>query len=250
MTVEIPLTRGLVALVDDRDAAAVRVHRWAAMRGIRTWYAHRSGIPRQGGGYTGQLMHTFLTGWPRVDHVNGDGLDNRRANLRPASAVQNAQNSRKYRRSSSRYRGVFWKSSRRRWMAQIYISEPDGQQPRCRKIHLGTFVDERAAAHAYDIAAREHFGQFAAVNFPLPGERAALDEDREQLPAETIQALTGLRHARNRMSPAEIAEAVSRAEAGQSIRSIAAELGRSRSTIGRLVYSRHLLVLPTNEGDA
>jgi hypothetical protein len=120
-------------------------------------------------------MHSLLTGWPRVDHANGDGLDNRRQNLRQATQQQNMRNSRKYRGGSSRYKGVCWKIRNQRWLAQIYVSEQDASGvPTKRKLHLGTFTDQETAARAYDAAAREHFGEFACLNFPLPGERGAL----------------------------------------------------------------------------
>lgn len=175
VTVEIPLTRGLVALVDDDDAPTVRAYTWAAMRGPRTWYAHRNGIRRPDGRYAGQLMHTLLTGWPRVDHLNGNGLDNRRPNLRPASASENARNSRKRQGATSRYKGVHWSKRRRGWIAKIYVPKV-GSGRLARPVELGCFDAETAAAHAYDDAARSHFGPFAALNFPLPGERYALEE--------------------------------------------------------------------------
>lgn len=173
MTVEIPLTRGFVALVDDGDAARVMPYRWIALKGPRTWYAWAQ-IPSRG--RSGAiLMHSLLTGWPRVDHANGDGLDNRRQNLRQATQQQNMRNSRKYRGGSSRYKGVCWKIRNQRWLAQIYVSEQDASGvPTKRKLHLGTFTDQETAARAYDAAAREHFGEFACLNFPLPGERGAL----------------------------------------------------------------------------
>jgi hypothetical protein len=110
-------------------------------------------------------MHHFLTEWPRVDHANGDGLDNRRANLRPASQLLNARNLRKRQGTSSRFKGVC-RLPDGRWQANIRING--------HSRHLGWFVDEEAAAGAYDNAARELFGEFAAVNFPQLGERGAL----------------------------------------------------------------------------
>ena len=102
-------------------------------------------------------MHTFLTGWPQVDHINGDGLDNRRCNLRPATSAQNNANARRVRTSRSPYKGVERESSGK-WRARIC---PHGQ-----RINLGLYGTAEEAAHAYDSAAREIYGEFAYLNLP------------------------------------------------------------------------------------
>lgn len=167
MTVEIPLSRGLIALVDDEDAASVGKYRWAATKGRRTWYARRA-IKRPDGRWSTELMHTLLSGWRYVDHRNGNGLDNRRANLRSATNQQNHRNRRKI-ISTSRFKGVSWHSQNGRWCAQLTVDR--------RRYWLGYHGEEGAAARAYDEAAREQFGEFAALNFPLPGERSALGSE-------------------------------------------------------------------------
>lgn len=157
--VEIELSQGLVAIIDDTDAHVVQPYRWFAKKNKRTFYAARS-IRRTDGTVTTQYMHTLLTGWPRVDHRDGDGLNNRRENLRRATDVQNARNGRQ-RKHSSRFKGVTWNKAGRRWRAQI------------GRTYLGQFEDEEVAARVYDGAARRSFGEFAALNFPGPNERAA-----------------------------------------------------------------------------
>lgn len=171
MPVEIPLNRGLVAIVDDEDAELVSRTSWFALPGAYTWYAAR-GVRRADGRWTTQLMHKILTGWPQTDHINGDGLDNRRTNLRPVTAGQNVANSRKG-KWSSRYKGVSWCKRTKRWRANIMV---DGRQP-----SLGYYDVEEDAARAYDAAARRHFGEYAALNFPGPGERSATGENRPRL---------------------------------------------------------------------
>lgn len=99
-----------------------------------------------------------------VDHINGDPLDNRRANLRCITASGNAQNrAKRIAGTTSRYKGV----SRRggRWFACLYENY--------RQIGLGFHETEVAAAHAYDSEARRRFGQCAALNFPKAGEQSA-----------------------------------------------------------------------------
>jgi hypothetical protein len=154
----IPLTRGLTALVDDADAPAVlAAGAWFALPEGRTHYAARNYM-REDGQRRVIRLHTFLTGWPRVDHRNGDGLDNRRDNLRPATYPQNNRNARRRSDNTSGYKGVSWRGDRSLWVARIWLGG--------RKLHLGYFSDPAEAARAYDAAAREHFGAYARPNFP------------------------------------------------------------------------------------
>jgi hypothetical protein len=91
-----------------------------------------------------------------VDHRNCDGLDNRRANLRFATHVQNMYNCRKKKNAASRFRGVWFYKGK--WGSQI-----KGQG---KRIFLGRFEDEVEAAKAYDEAAKKYHGEFARLNFP------------------------------------------------------------------------------------
>lgn len=103
-------------------------------------------------------MHALITGWPRVDHRDGNGLNNQRTNLRQATALQNMWNRRKTAAAASRYKGVTWYRPTKRWTAAIRVGG--------RVRYLGYFRDEQAAARAYDTAAREVHGEFACLNFP------------------------------------------------------------------------------------
>lgn len=152
MTMEVPLTRGMVALVDDSDYERVMESGpWHAYPGPRTHYARHSITPgRQ------VTLHSFLTGWSLVDHINGDGLDDRRVNLRAATHAQNNANVRLRRDNHSGFKGVA-DSRSGRWRAYI------GSSP---VLHIGTFDTPEEAARAYDAAAIQHFGEFARLNFP------------------------------------------------------------------------------------
>lgn len=162
MTREIPLSRGLVALVDDADFERVAaLGKWYANPSYRTFYARKNYW--ESGRCKSVRMHTFITGWEYVDHVNGNGLDNRRANLRPADDSTNSFNRQLRRNNKSGFKGVSGKGCR--WQAEI--------QCRGKRIYLGLFDTATDAACAYDTAAREHFGEFARLNFPLREDQAS-----------------------------------------------------------------------------
>lgn len=154
---EIPLSRGLVALVDEIDyERVVAVGKWYANPSGTTFYARKN--YRRGGRYFSIRMHTLITGLSYVDHANGNGLDNRRSNLRLATDTQNAQNRGLRSDNSSGFKGVSWDKQRQAWVA--YIS--DGLRQR----RLGRYSDRKEAARAYDAAAIRLFGEFARLNFP------------------------------------------------------------------------------------
>ena len=93
-----------------------------------------------------------------VDHINGDRLDNRKANLRAATTFENRWNTQKVKgKYSSKYKGVKWNKQHKRWIAQIIAKG--------KVRYHGCFTDEIEAAKAYDQAAKKHHGQFAVLNF-------------------------------------------------------------------------------------
>jgi AP2 domain/HNH endonuclease len=159
MTQEIPLTRGLVAIVDDEDYEAVMAAgKWHAKPRypqIELCYAYRTFTPETGPRY-GRFLHNFLMGTKGVDHRNGNGLDCRRSNLRLASSRQNSRNRGMRADNTSGYKGVSWHRLTGRWIASIKVAE--------RRLHLGLFPTAEDAALAYNVAALEHFGEFARLN--------------------------------------------------------------------------------------
>lgn len=164
---EIILTQGKVALVDDEDFDRVNQFNWCAIKttsGRVRFYASRSSPRDCNGKQKFILLHRVILGVDGapgncIDHVSGDGLDNRRSNLRFASQSQN--NANRFKQASpaaSRYKGVFWRTARACWIAHIRVSKY-GQ-------YLGRYESEEAAAIAYDYAAKIYFGEFARLNFP------------------------------------------------------------------------------------
>ena len=165
---EIPLTQGKAAIVDDQDFEWLTRYKWCAHKNRNTFYAIRQSS-RKNGKQTKILMHRELLGlksgdpW-ECDHKDGDGLNNRRDNLRFATRAQNHQNARSDRLyakhpTSSRFKGVCWHRGCAKWQAQIWVEG--------RQTHLGYFDSETEAAHAYDDMARKYFGEFARLNFGI-----------------------------------------------------------------------------------
>lgn len=146
---QIPLTQGHYAVVDDKDYERVAAKKWCFNGG----YAVRQ---------QGVLMHRFVLDAPKgahVDHINGNGLDNRRSNLRLATSSQNQANRAGKRGTLSRFKGVtisVRKNGTKRWFATV---KHEG-----RTHSAGTHLSEIAAAEAYNRKAVELFGKFARLN--------------------------------------------------------------------------------------
>lgn len=170
---EIPLTRGQVALVDDENYEMLNKHNWQALKSYKCWYAQRT--VKVDGKRKPIMMHRFILGlpssrFPQTDHKNGNGLDNRKANLRICSPSENCFNRGKKSLSSSKYKGVY-RVRNGKWAAHIKISSKD--------FHLGRYDREEYAARVYDAAARRHYGEFARTNFSLSETLESLSISRK-----------------------------------------------------------------------
>lgn len=151
---EVELTQGLVALYDEEDADLICAHKWHAKTRKNTSYAATN--VKIDGRYRWRTMHRLLLQPPVgmvIDHINGNGLDNRRCNLRVCTQAENMRNRRPY--GKSQYLGVALDQTKRRpWRVT------------CGKRHIGGFETEVEAALAYDAVARVAYGSFARLNFP------------------------------------------------------------------------------------
>ena len=146
----ITTSKGFDILVDDADFDWLNSWQWSVSRGYAIRRAWNKNV----------RMHRIILGLEKgeyCDHINGNRLDNRRSNLRKATMNQNNQN-RASRGSSSGYRGVSWHKAGKCWEARISVNKRD--------IRLGLFKNPIDAAKAYDASAQELHGEFARFNFP------------------------------------------------------------------------------------
>ena len=157
MTVNVGFSAGIM-LLDEEDADLGLLRWWDGVKGYAIRYigggranptiehCHRVVLERK----LGRPISAY------VDHINGNGLDNQRANLREATSSQNQANRSKYARNTatSQFKGV--RRERSAWEASIRVQG--------RFLYLGRFASERQAAKAYNQAAEFHFGEFASLN--------------------------------------------------------------------------------------
>ena len=150
----ITLTQSLFAQVDDEDYEYLNQWKWSAAKGRITYYAvrveNKTYIP----------MHRVLLKLtdPKIlgDHIDGNGLNNQKHNIRPCTPVQNKYNSIK-KNSGSTYKGVTWNKQHKKWRARIMYNK--------KEIFIGHYTSEIEAAKAYDNEAKKYFGEFAYLNF-------------------------------------------------------------------------------------
>lgn len=150
---EIPLTKGKVALVDDEDFEWL--NQWK-------WYCHSNNyacrrVTKNGKSWISYMHKEILDSPGNTDHINGNGLDNRRSNLRSCTQQQNMRNQRPVRKRASKFKGVYntGKGKRKPWRAAI------GD---CGYKHIGYFWTQEEAAVAYNKEATRRFGEFANLN--------------------------------------------------------------------------------------
>jgi DNA polymerase III alpha subunit len=154
--IEILLTQGQVALIDDEDYELVSQYKWHAVKDTNTYYACAY-VKRSG--YKKIRMHRLIvkaSSELQVDHIDGNGLNNQKKNLRLANNAQNHHNLRRVVEGTSKYKGVYKHTVNKNWIARITYEG--------KIVHLGVFKIETDAALAYNKAAVEHFGEFAFIN--------------------------------------------------------------------------------------
>jgi hypothetical protein len=158
---EIPLTQGLVALVDADDYVWLSRWKWYANKRGYTYYALRSAWKDN---YPHPLfMHREILGLKKgdgviCDHRDRNGLHNWRMNLRVVTPAISILNRKFNKNNTSGYRGVAWNKNAKKWIVNIGVNNSN--------IYLGLYDNQVTAAQIYDLAAKKHFGQEAILNFP------------------------------------------------------------------------------------
>lgn len=154
----IPLQVGRFAVVDKDDEVRLRQFKWFAMKSRNVWYAYHSRL--RNGQRTVTAMHWFILGGKRldyqVDHVNGNGLDNRKVNLRLASPLQNAQHAQCRRDNQIRYKGVSLDKRYGTYRVRIRVNK--------KRLCFGSYKTAEEAARVYNRVAKQFHGQFAVLN--------------------------------------------------------------------------------------
>lgn len=162
ITIQIPLTQGRVCAVDEIDGDLAEL-KWFAHKSRHVYYVERRPYIGSRKQITvkmhrlimERILRRALSPSELVDHSNGNGLDNRRSNLRLATRTQNRVNSRRPSNNTSGYKGVYWDAQRNLWTAMIRV---DG-----RLITIGDYATRDEAHDAYKIAVVEHYGDFARI---------------------------------------------------------------------------------------
>jgi hypothetical protein len=154
---EIQLSRGLAALINDGDVEIVSRLSWYPSTNKQSTTTYVRGRLDKRSHPSAIHLHRLLLCFPlfHVDHINGNGLDNRRCNLRAASPQQNACNIPLRQNKTSIYRGVYLAGAR--WAACIRVNR--------KLINLGQYESEEEAAIAYDTASLKLHGKFGNPNF-------------------------------------------------------------------------------------
>lgn len=154
---EIQLTQGKVALVDDEDFDYLNQFKWYTNKcghGYDKFYAVRLNK------HENVHMHRLIMNTPDgfyTDHIDGDGLNNQKNNLRICTSSQNQANKKKCKNNNCGFKGVHLDKPRNKWKATIHKNN--------KTIFLGRFDTPQEAAKNYDKAARKYFGEFAELNF-------------------------------------------------------------------------------------
>lgn len=155
---EIPLDKGHILFIDNEDYEEVSKLIWKVAKRLHTFYAI-SDIRKKGHARKVILLHRLIMKAPKgtlIDHINGNGLDNRKSNLRYANKSKNAMNMSKHTPHSSPYKGVSYDKDRKKFRCNIGIN---GKQ-----YFVGRFDNELEAAKAYNKKALTIYGEYARLN--------------------------------------------------------------------------------------
>jgi hypothetical protein len=169
--IQVQLTRGFAALIDDADESLVAPFSWQAGGSDANKSPYATYVRHTPTGVVHIAMHRLIMGagpGQLVDHRDGDGLNNTRSNLRICTSLENARNKSAYarrKRAAGGFLGVLFNKRARLWVATIHAGPPN-RNGEAKKITLRCHTTAEEAARAYDSAAGYYFGEFAGLNFP------------------------------------------------------------------------------------
>ena len=155
---EIKLSNGMIAICDVNDYHEIKHFKWYAHRRGNTYYASATrtihGVRKMI--HMHRMIMSPIPEGKEIDHIDGNGLNNTRENLRFVTHQQNCMNTRIHKQKSSKYKGVYWCKGKKKYLVKIWVNK--------KGIHLGYFHDEKEAAKKYNQVVYELFGNLAYLN--------------------------------------------------------------------------------------
>ena len=158
MAKEIQLSQGKVAIVDDEDFEYLNQWKWHVIKSDNIFYAKRN-IKRYTGKQTQISMHRLIMNpdkYMKIDHIDRDGLNNQKNNLRICTNSQNCMNRILHSNNKSGFKGVYFCKQHNKFRARVCINKINK--------HIGLYIDAKDAARAYNAAAIKYHGEFANLN--------------------------------------------------------------------------------------
>lgn len=153
--IHIPLTEDRYALIDNEDLELILGYKWRLEKNRNDIYAIATLKDKNRSIRMHRLIMKAQKG-DQIDHINHNGLDNRKTNLRIVTTSQNQMNRLKRHGTTSKYKGVSWNKNGHKWEARVVINKKD--------TYIGLFDSEIEAAQTYDKWAKDSFGEYARLN--------------------------------------------------------------------------------------